>query len=110
MGGGGGGKKNKKLDELYSEWTGKQDLPEGREALAANMMERGRPAFNFDKMGIVKPLAGQISQPAYSTPPPQFNKDFWMNWEKGDAVDGSKYKGAVTPNDFDKYTQGDRDD
>jgi hypothetical protein len=107
MGGGGGGGKNASIQKAYEEWSTKKDLPDNRSELTQNMMERGRPSFNFEKMGLAQPLAGQINQPAYSTPPPQFNKDFWVNWEKGDAVDGSKYKGAVTPSDFDKYGSGD---
>lgn len=90
--GGGSGKGNKPFDD-----GALKDLPNDRKALSENMMERGRPSFNFDKMGLAAPLAGQISQPAYSTPPPQFNKEFWMNWEKGMNVDGSNYKAAVSP-------------
>ena len=105
--GGGGGKGKNKLFDLFNKWdTGKQDLPDTREGLAQNMMERGRPNFDFSKMGAALPLAGHVDQPAYSTPPPQFNKEFWMNWQKGDAVDGSNYKSAVTPSGFDKYMKG----
>jgi len=100
MGGGGGGKKNP-LQGLFEQWQGKEDLPDTREGLAANMMERGRQGFDFSKMGLASPLAGHVDQPSFSTPPPQFNKEFWMNWEKGDSVDGANFKGAVTPSKFD---------
>ena len=104
MGGGSGGKKDP-LQDAFNEWQGKQDLPDTREGIAQNMMERGRPNFDFSKMGMAGGLAGQVAQPAYSTPPPQFNKDFWLKWEEGDAVDGADYKGAVSPSKFDKLVK-----
>ena len=66
-------------------------LPTDLAALSENMMQRGRPSFDWSMMGDVADLAGQVEQPLYTTPPPQYMAEFWRNWEKGQSVDGAPF-------------------
>ena len=62
--------------------------------LTAHMMNRGRPSYDWSLMGDVAELAGQVEQPIYTTPPPQYMADFWRNWQRGQSVDGAPFQFA----------------
>ncbi len=48
---------------------------------ATDMMQQGRPSFDWTPMGALAPLAGFVPQPEYRTPPPDPRLLAW--WDVG---------------------------